>query len=382
MIFAINRANEFMIIGSVQSMKPEDIIYWNQFSGLTESFSKTDMRLVKTINVYGFSKHTDLLVQQLLNDGEISFEKRVQFIPRNIFAPKMHEGKLKCKLTLRLKEKTDTYIDTCLSEYTDTTDTECVVGWIKFVNKINNPINCVKGKCATIIHDVSLLTGSVEANSALGILATAFGAYLLGKMDGDWQRIGKSYRDVIYSPIDENKALKAEIEKLKNDFFIEKTQFETKISNYKNTINNLNRKLKETSCLAEKQRAKISELEAKIKTYNHKQKISTIKKEKRDYTKELLLSLSGKKVCFVGGALSWRQKIEECIPASVFISDVNFDENLIRNSDIVIINTNFIGHDVTNKATNIAGSARIKIIYTSKNNLDSMSKDILKSIKL
>lgn len=361
-------------------MKPADIIYWNQFSGVTESFSNTDMRLAKTVNVYGFSKHTDLLVQQLLNDGEISFEKRSQPVLTNIFAPKINEGKIQYKLTLKLKEKTDTYIDTYLTEYIETYDTEFIIGWIKFVNKIDNPINSVKGKCAAIIHDVSLLTGSTEANAALGTLTIAFGAYLLGRMDGDWQRIGKSYKDMIYDPSDENKALKAEIEKLKNNFFIKKTQFETKISNYKNTINDLNRKLKETTTTIKQQRQKISELESKVKKYNHKQKLLETKKEKRDYTKELLSLLSDKKVCFVGGAASWKEKIETSIPSSVFVSGVNFDENIIRNSDMLIINTNFVGHDTTKKAINVANPSKVKVIYTSKNNLDSIAKDIINNI--
>lgn len=133
-------------------------------------------------------------------------------------------------------------------------------------------------------------------------------------------------------------------------------------------INDLNRKLKETSHTIEQQKAKISKLETEAKKYVHKQKVAAVKKH--DYVKELLLALSGKKVCFVGGTLSWKQKIEENVSTAVFIFDVNFDENIIRNSDILIINTNFVRHDITKKATNVANSSKIKIIYTSKNNLN------------
>lgn len=363
-------------------MKPSEIIYWNQFTGLTESFNKTDMRFAKDVSVYGIEKHTDVVIQHFLNEGEVFFQKRFEVRTPTPFAPKFREGKIKCKLALKLKEKTDTYIDTCLTEIRDDYGDELIVGWIKLVNNITEPINSVKGKSAVIVHDVSpqAMFCSTEASNALGALAMALGAYLFGIVDGDWQRVGKSYRDIIHNPVDENKALKAKIENIKNDFFNERTQYETRIAKYQSQINSLRSQLKENTRTIEKQKSRIIELEKIAKKYSHKQKIAAIKTEKHDYAGELQIRLSNKKVCFVGGVESWEQKIKQIIPSAAFIYAVNFDADIIRNSDTLVINTNFIGHDTTKKAVGIANSSKIKIIYTSKSNLDSMCKDILRNM--
>ena len=56
----------------------------------------------------------------------------------------------------------------------------------------------------------------------------------------------------------------------------------------------------------------------------------------------------------------------------------NFPSERVRNSNLIIVNTNLIGHGVTRKATQIALNNGIGVIYTSRNNIECTANDVLR----
>ena len=54
-------------------MKYSQIIYWNQFSGLTERFTARDMKNAKEIQVYGHVYSTEPIIEDILLEGEHIF---------------------------------------------------------------------------------------------------------------------------------------------------------------------------------------------------------------------------------------------------------------------------------------------------------------------
>jgi hypothetical protein len=88
--------------------------------------------------------------------------------------------------------------------------------------------------------------------------------------------------------------------------------------------------------------------------------------------------MAEKRVCLVGGNDKWRSMLKALLPSSTVVTNKNFPVGRVRNSDLVIINTNLIGHGVTRKATQIAFSNDIDVIYTSRNNIECTANDVLR----
>ena len=88
--------------------------------------------------------------------------------------------------------------------------------------------------------------------------------------------------------------------------------------------------------------------------------------------------LAEKKICLVGGNDKWRTTLKKLLPKCTEVINKNFPSGKVKNSDLVIVNTNLIGHGVTRKATNIAYINGIDVIYTSRNNIECTAKEVLR----
>ena len=209
-------------------MKPSDVIYWNQFSGKTELFMKSDMHNAKTCQIYEKNYYTEHLAEQLILDRKNEFTMRdYKFISTNLLenlsAPKMNKGKIRLTCIVKITEQTDDYLDISVTEIKEDVSHALPIGKIKLLRNLQTPINGIHAKAAVIIYDVAAGQGTQQTNMALGALAMAYGTYFLIKMDGDWQRIGKSYKDLLDIPgtqisllTKENDTLKAKIFELNN----------------------------------------------------------------------------------------------------------------------------------------------------------------------
>lgn len=292
----------------------------------------------------------------------------------------MTPGKKRLICVVKLNEKTDKYLNISLSEIKNNTET--IIGWIKLCRNISEPINNIKGKSAIIIHDVAGLKGSQLTNAALGALALAYGTYILVKMDGDWERIGKSYKDLtndsksqIKKLMQENSKLKTQnyelnqkILGIKKDYTTEKQKMQLSIRMQKNMISTLEKKIEDLSNTVDNVCAKI--------------KPEPLKTKKKIYLSKFLFATSKQKICFVGGSEKWQLTAKTIFSDAIFINGTTFDENNVRTSDLLIVNTTFTSHASTKKAIDVANKSNIKVIYTNKNNLNNMARDLLKSLIL
>lgn len=354
------------------SIHPHDVLYWNQLSGVTEYFNQTDMQCAKNIEIFAMTYDVGKMIQHLLIDGSIDFSLRKNFFPtlnflQNMNTPKMKQGKIQLQDTFKIEEKNDNYIDISLTEKLGDEE-KYVVGKIKLVRN-TTLVNDVKCKAAVIIHDVIPIKPTVYSMKALGGMAMALGTYVLIKRTCDWDRIIESA---------------TETEKVANY-----SKLLIKLSNLEKTNTELTKKIKDITTsyqnqirLLEKQIRSQNKLINELKNPTHKpEKINKKVTLSNDIsTIDLHDTTIQEKLCFVGGSNTWRKKIKVSFPKIHVINTTNFDENIIRNSEILVVNTNFVSHSEAVKATDIANRNRVKIIYTTKNNIKNLERDIAKNL--
>ena len=364
-------------------MKYSQIIYWNQFSGLTERFTARDMKNAKEIQIYSHVCNTEPIIEDILLEGEHVFSVHENGAPQTLydllFVPKMHEGRISKALRVRLEKKTDDYLDVSVAESLDETE-YTLIGWIKVVKHIDKPINGISGQAAVIIHDVGTLLGSNAANAGLGTMAMAFGAYILGIKDGDWDRVGKSYRDMFgkEEPKSEIEKLKAENVALKNQLADAKRAQESVLRERDQKIETLQRDLKRVMRELNKQKDENVRLTKQLK----RDKIATETPmiPKHNYLKDPKKFFSRHKACFVGGSEKWQARAKKEYPSASFLEIKTFDESLVQEAEYLVVNTLATRHDIVIRATNIAQNHGTKVLYTGKSNQESMAQELLKQI--
>lgn len=74
--------------------------------------------------------------------------------------------------------------------------------------------------------------------------------------------------------------------------------------------------------------------------------------------------------------------MKEKFPRCEQVTESCFDETKIRNADLIIINTAFVGHSLGWRAKGIALAAQVPVTYTNKSNLNNMARDILKNLAI
>ena len=84
----------------------------------------------------------------------------------------------------------------------------------------------------------------------------------------------------------------------------------------------------------------------------------------------------------VGGSQTWQKKVQESCPAfKVVGNSANFDEKQLQHADLIIINTNFVGHSVTNKAR-AAAPREARVRYIFQNNLEALYELVYETFSL
>ena len=99
-----------------------------------------------------------------------------------------------------------------------------------------------------------------------------------------------------------------------------------------------------------------------------------------DFVELLKDKLQNSRICVVGGTDAWKAKIIEVFPDTMMLDSKNFSASKMDNCQILVINTNYVGHDITNKAQTIAIARNMRIVYTSKTNIQKFAEEILFSL--
>lgn len=370
-------------------MKPTEIIYWNQYSGLTEPCQKSEMHNARDVTIYNAQYKVDYLAQSIFIDGEYLFTIKSrdlgQFASPTEYRlhvsgkPKMVDSPIVMSCKINLVEKTDDYLDFQLTEQIGTNNNPVKIGMIKLLRHLTEKINGYSGKAAIIIHDVTMNKGTHQTLLALGQLAMSLGLYVFAILDGEWERVWKDYNDDYKNPDRQRKPLTQQLADKSNELFELKMRFDELQKESEKQIRQLQQKIREQTgqiALLREQNAQLISINQQL----DKPLAEIPKTPKINYLDELKRQISGEKLCVVGGSQKWQAKFALEFDDVTLIDNKNFDEQKLKNADLVVINTNFIGHDCTNKAVALANQAGIKIVYTGKNNLNNFAKEVLSNL--
>lgn len=368
-------------------MKPEEIIYWNQYSGLTEHCKRSELNKCKKLPIYNEEWETRDIVRELFMNGEHTFEirsKHKMFFtdPIGYLAdkPKMTAAPLIMSCTFKIIEKTEDYVDVHLTEIFEDNPPKSI-GFIKFQRCLTEPINGLQGKAAMIIHDVTLMDGGSSLTlDALGKFALRVGLYVLSVMDGDWERMDRKFDRNNASPEYKIRTLTEQLTESNSRVFELQELLDAERNENANQIRRLQAVVREQA----NQIAVLKKQNQQLKSLVKEETIASLppmKIDKRDYLAEFKAQLEGKKLCVVGGNAKWQKRFLEDFPDAVTIDNENFDEQKIRTAFMLIVNTNFVGHSCTKKAVELAGQMKIQVCYTSKNNLSNIAKELVDKIR-
>lgn len=92
--------------------------------------------------------------------------------------------------------------------------------------------------------------------------------------------------------------------------------------------------------------------------------------------------LKDKKVAIIGGHQRWHTKMKEVLSNSFFISPdtLNFDTNILLNSEAVFVYTNYLNHGMYYKVMEYAKSKNIKVYYIDHQNTDIVLAKMYKAL--
>lgn len=139
-----------------------------------------------------------------------------------------------------------------------------------------------------------------------------------------------------------------------------------------NTIDTLNSKIEE---LEEKTRV----LEVLLERKDIAVAKENTEENKRD---DNISILNSKNIVVFGGPPNWHTNVKKVLPNATCIpvSNKSFSTNLIDNSDIIVIKTDYLSHAQWYRIINQARNKNKKVLYC-QNNIDILLSDLVKNIK-
>lgn len=186
-------------------MKPSDVMYYNTSTGLCEPYNKNDMRFGKSLRIYGSEKQTVHIVNRLILEGFLDFKTRIRLwdyaaqpfydlLVHRYYSP---QDVVDLSLHIERTRMDDSNLEIEITEDNGTRKT--IVGHITIRKNLKRSFRGYLCKGVSIIDPGNLNDRnricSRLADDALSAVAMACAAYLLVMCDGDWESIGKGWKD-------------------------------------------------------------------------------------------------------------------------------------------------------------------------------------------
>lgn len=172
-----------------------------------------------------------------------------------------------------------------------------------------------------------------------------------------------------------NQNLQNEVNKLRNELKVAEENSKARIKDYEK-LQKENRKLRQQLDDSESNKTEIIALREFM--FNLDKQHEENKNMIVDYSK--LKKVNG---VIVGGTPKWQQRMKVILKDWNFIGvdNLNFDENLIKNSEVVVIFVNYMSHALYYKIIDIVNKNNIKVKYISHNqNVNIVTNQIYHSI--
>lgn len=215
-------------------MKPEEIIYFNELSGLTEPFYHFNVTEGNVIQFNGWTFTASRIAKELYLDGKTVFE----------ISAHSDNGKNKMKqrriyeAVFSLEDKTPDCLTVRLDEKSEGGSPQ-LVARVQFIKRENACINNVSGRAIVRIYDV--VTGPEldwfikkdKALKLLGQFAVAVGLYFFTDLDGDWEKLDNSGTFTKKENDELQKTILQSNEKIKKDILNSNEEIKQGISDIK-----------------------------------------------------------------------------------------------------------------------------------------------------
>ena len=175
-------------------MEPKEIIYYNEYTGLTEVCSSKD---INSCHQVGFDKDSipaKDAAMKLYLDKELRFvlyDNAVNMQDFLMGKPRMSKGKKLYEAVFSIEDETETSIVARLDEVQGN-DFMMLCGRIEWKIQPNIIVNDIKGNAIIRIFDVKHLSPTVQSKYLLGGIALGLGLYFFVDIDGRWAEIRNS----------------------------------------------------------------------------------------------------------------------------------------------------------------------------------------------
>lgn len=175
-------------------MKAEQIIYYNEYSGVIEPCNGSNIHQADTIDIGGHVFFVEHIAKNLYLEKEVRFPIFKQKISMTDFLngkPKLDTNEKIYEAVFRLTQVSLTSMTIEMDEYF--CDEPCdKVGKIQFYKKKGINIKEFHGDAIIRIFDVPYLGGAKESQRLLGQFATNVGLYFLVDLNGQWNQLDNS----------------------------------------------------------------------------------------------------------------------------------------------------------------------------------------------
>ena len=342
-------------------MKPSDIVFFKKHLGSSKFCTKSEQKATKTMRILDREFLTDRIAPAFIMKDYHEFESGTREFTW-------------ARFNLVNKTKNELKIEAVFS------DSNEVYGIIEF--RIGTGLEVHNKKCrgAINIDYPNDPKGNNIKKKSVESFAFCVGMYMLAFLDGDWDRPLRIYADELNDTPDNTHELQATLERINGQIKKQQEDFEAEKREFNILISRLEYQVRENN-------KRITSLKSHLKTISN---VATQTEEipipeyneedTSDFVVRLKEQLQNQKICIVGGTDAWKAKIIEEFPDAMILDSKNFSASKMDNCQILVINTNYVGHDITTKAQAIAIARNMRVVYTSKTNIQKFAEEILFSL--
>lgn len=342
-------------------MKPSDIVFFKKHLGSSKFCTKSEQKATKTMRILDREFLTDRITPAFIMKDYHEFKsgtREFTWIRFNL----VNKTKNELKIEAVFSDSTQSY------------------GIIEL--RIGTGLEVHNKKCrgAIIVDYPNDPKGNNIKKKIVESFAFCVGMYMLAFLDGDWDRPLRIYAEELNDTPDNTCELQAALDKLNEQLNKQQEAFETEKREFNILISRLEYQIRENN-------KRITSLKSHLKTIsNAASQTEEIpapeynEEDTTDFVAELKEQLQNQKICIVGGTDAWKAKIIEKFPDAMILDSKNFSASKMDNCEILVINTNYVGHDITTKAQTIAIARNMRVVYTSKTNIQKFAEEILFSL--
>ena len=342
-------------------MKPSDIVFYKKHLGTSKFCTKNEQKATKIMTILSRDFVTERIAPAFIMKDYHEFES----------ADFNFDW---ARFNLVNKTKNELKIEAVFSDSAD------VYGIVEFRTGAGLEVNNKKCRGAIIIDYPNDPKGNNIKKKSVESFAFCVGMYMLAFLDGDWDRPLRKYAEELNDTPDNTQELQAVLDKLNEQLKKQQESFETEKREYNILISRLEYQVRENN-------KRITSLKSHLKTIsNMVQQIEEApapeykEEDTTDYVALLKEKIKNQKICIVGGTDAWKAKIIEEFTNTMILDSKNFSASKMDNCQILVINTNYVGHDITTKAQTIAFAKNMRVVYTSKTNIQKFAEEILFSL--